>query len=262
MKKIMMTLAAVLCCAMTTTVFTACSNNDDVTYKKSYMYEVKLDGQSSVGYSDEANAIVNALNTAIGFNGNYYSTLQSPKDSEMKSKCEAIVKQQYSNIRSAYLVFNLYRITLDATPGSEKIAEVIATYEMGKALNQPYVTYALSTNADNAYAALEAKRATLDEKVYKASRQTLTRLVGYHKNNSGVVINSSSLFESHLKNILGMYFPESQSDEQYITNICDSISQAHENDTLAVEAVVNLSTIGLINKQEKKIWSHTFQSNF
>ena len=261
MKKMMMTLAAVLCCVMTTTVFTACSNNDDVTYKKSYMYEVKLDGQSSVGYSDEANAILNALNTEIGFNGNYYSTLQSPKDSEMKSKCEAIVKQQYSNIKSAYLVFNLYRITLDATPGSEKIAEVIATYEMGKALSQPYVTYALSTNADNAYAALEAKKATLEEKVYNASKKTLKKLVGYHTKNGSVSSNYPSQFESKLKNILGVYYPESQSDEQYI-NICDSISQAHANDTLAVEAVVNLSTIGLINKQEKKIWSHTFQSNF
>lgn len=256
-----MMLAAVLCCAMTTTVFTACSNNDDVTYLKSYMYEVKLDATNSVGYSEEAIAITNALNTAIGFNGNYYSTLQSPKDSEMKSKCDAIVKQQYSNIKSAYLVFNLYRITLDATPGSEKIAEVISTYEIGKALTQPYVTYTLSTNSDNAFAALEAKRATLDEKVYKASRQTLTQLVGYHKNNSGVVINSSSLFESHLKNILGVYYPESQSDEQYISNICDSISQAHKNDTLAVEAVVKLSTIGLINKKEKMIWGHTFPAN-
>ena len=31
MKKIMMTLAAVLCCAMATTVFTACNNDDDIT---------------------------------------------------------------------------------------------------------------------------------------------------------------------------------------------------------------------------------------
>ena len=256
-----MTLAAVLCCAMTTTVFTACSSDDDVTYKKSYMYEVVWDNQVSVGYRQEATAIENALNTAVGFTGNYYSTLQSPKDNEMMSKCDAVVKG-YSNINSAYLVFNLYRVTLDATPGSVKVSELIAKYEMGKALTQPYVTYALSTNADDAYAALEAKKATLDEKVYDASLQTLIRLVGYHSKKGSASINLSSQFESKLEKVLGVYYPESQSDEQYISHICDSISQAHASDTLAVEAIVKLSTIGLINNQEKQIWKHTFTTNF
>ena len=36
MKKIMMTLAAVLCCAMATTVFTACNNDEDITPASMY----------------------------------------------------------------------------------------------------------------------------------------------------------------------------------------------------------------------------------
>ena len=59
MKKILMTLAAVLCCAMTTTVFTACGSNDDdnndvstgpanFTYKLTVMPGTGADDQQDI----------------------------------------------------------------------------------------------------------------------------------------------------------------------------------------------------------------------
>jgi hypothetical protein len=36
MKKILMTLAAVLCCAMTAITFTACGDDDDTNYPATY----------------------------------------------------------------------------------------------------------------------------------------------------------------------------------------------------------------------------------
>jgi hypothetical protein len=261
MKKILMTLAAVLCCAMTTTVFTACDSDDNVTYKKTYMYEVKLDTQVSVGSSDEAKTILDAFNNALEVNSNVYNTFESPKDKDMKSKCDAVSKQ-FTNVKSAYLVYNLYRVTLDPTPGASELKESIATYQFGQALTTPYVTYALSSNETDAYAALEAKKGSLEEKVYNASLKTLRRLLGYHRSTSTSYTSSSSAFESKLSKIAGSYFPESKDDEQYVIQLCDSIAQAHAKDTLAVEAVVKLSTVGLINNQEKEIWKHTFPANF
>ena len=49
MKKILMTLAAVLCCAMTTTVFTACGSDDDSSTPEgmnaSHTYDFDKDGK-------------------------------------------------------------------------------------------------------------------------------------------------------------------------------------------------------------------------
>ena len=71
MKKILMTLAAVLCCAMTTTVFTAC-NNDDENEPREYTYNISLDfnyytwTDDGMNYNEWYKAVMGAYLTEIG----------------------------------------------------------------------------------------------------------------------------------------------------------------------------------------------------
>jgi hypothetical protein len=203
MKKLTL-LEAVIFCALTITVLNSC-DNDLVTYKTSYSYEVKMDYSASVCYQDEATSAINAFNIAIGTDGYSYKAYETNQDNKMKSACES-VKERFSNVNSTYMKFDLYRLTLSADPQTPKKEEIIGTYVMGQALTKPFVTYSISTNEDQAYAGLNEMKAQLDEvdeKIYIASRKTLRTLLGRHQSSSttgGTVTSVSySAFEKQGK---------------------------------------------------------------
>ena len=265
MKKLTLLEAAIFC-ALTITVLNSC-DNDLVTYKTSYSYEVKMDYSASVCYQDEATSAINAFNIAIGTDGYSYKAYETNQDNKMKSACES-VKERFSNVNSTYMKFDLYRLTLSADPQTPKKEEIIGTYVMGQALTKPFVTYSFSTNEDQAYAGLNEMKAQLDEvdeKIYIASRKTLRTLLGRHQSSSttgGTVTSVSySAFEKHFTNVLPKVWPENQNDELFLAAACDSIANAHASDTLAVKAQVTLSKTGFLNKEVTPIWTKTFNAN-
>jgi len=135
MKKIMMTLAAVLCCAMTMTVFTACSSDDETSYSTTYHYRVHLISYLTQCDITEYHEVQNAFDVAVGdvggetINKVYYT----PKDEEMKAKCEA-VKNKYKNLKSNYMKFELLRISSYSSNPTFEVKDVIAIYELGSSV--------------------------------------------------------------------------------------------------------------------------------
>ena len=251
--------ALIVMCSMTT-VFTSCEK--DETSSTSYMYEVKID-ENWVGYRDEATKIYNELNSAVGWNGNTYSNVFSRQDSKMKSACDEVCAK-YSDIKSAYLKYYLFCTTLDNS--ADKKEELVATFELGRALTTPYVSYKISTNADEAYSALESKKGVIEDKVYKASLKTLKTLLGYHKTStsaSGLVVstNTSSVFEDFFKDEFNKVWPDDLQYDRDVAYWCDSIANAHASDTLAVGALVVISKTGLLNNQETELWKKEFPIN-
>lgn len=259
MKKILMTLTAVLCCAMTTAVFTSCSSeeNHPVTYK----YEVKLVDVRRY-YTDELKSLQSAFNSAVGTNGTVYTYYKSNQDSKMKSACDAVYKK-YTNINSVYMKFNLIRYA--ASVGSDDVPTVLATYEFGQALTHSYVTYAFVTNREEAYAALEAKKATLDEETYKASLETLEKLVGRYEvkilsDGTKSIKSVSSAFETAYGEELLKPWLEETSTPTLIAK-CNQIADEHANDVLAVDVVVTVTATGLLDNKVTEIWRRTFPAN-
>ena len=156
MKKILMKLAAVLCCAMTTTVFTACGD-ENLTQESpvagAYQYWVELDMTSSYEYiQTEASTLKNALNLAVGLDGNIYKkTYSSNQDKQMKAACEEVVAQ-YPNLQSLLLTFTLY--------GNNGVAGQkvdVASLKAGKSLKTPYAMMLLDTDYNTS-----AMRAVID----------------------------------------------------------------------------------------------------
>ena len=147
MKKKLMTLAAVVCCWVTTTVFTACGD-DNLTSTSPvagpYQYYVEFDMTSSYGYNDaEVSTLRNALNKAVGLNGQIYEkTYFSNQDSQMKAACESVLAQ-YPNIQSILLSFNLY-----GNDGVAGRALVVANLKAGKSLKTPYARMLVDTDYD------------------------------------------------------------------------------------------------------------------
>jgi hypothetical protein len=142
MKKKLMRLAAVLCYWVTITVLAAC-NDDDATSPVAgpYQYFVEFDKTSSYEYnSAEASMLRNALNKAVGLNGQTYEkTYFSNQDSQMKTACEAVLAQ-YPDLESLLLSFNLY-----GNDGVAGQALVVANLKAGKSLKTPYAIMLLDT---------------------------------------------------------------------------------------------------------------------
>jgi len=246
MKKMMMTLAAVLCCAMTTTVVTSCGD-DEVTYEKSYAYEVFWDYNASADFDrSEAVTIENELNTAVGHTGSVISYARNQSDDKMKRACENVMKN-HRQPKSLYLVFYLCRLTADATPGAQNKTDVIATYEVGKATTSPYVRYSCQTSYDESYQTLRGMKSSLDSAVYRASYKTLFTL----KNN----------FPNEFASFTGKAYPDDAENDQYISDVCDSIMLAHASDTLAVAMSFAAYKTNVLSKESTMLWSHTLRAN-
>ena len=256
MKKYLLTSAVILCGIVAATLFTGCNKEDDVKYLKSYSYDVRM-GLNSVCYASEGEAVHAAFNAAVGATSSNRTLYQSLQDDAMKAACESVRKQYADNLQSTYMVFYLYRTTIDATPGTTNIEEVIATYELGRALTVPYVKYGFSSNEETAFAELEAKKETLTEAVYNASRKTLLRLLGHHRSTG----SNQSIFEGKFGDDFIKYWEDSENVDPYLVKTCDSIAAAHANDTLAVEAIVVLSKTGMLNGQVSEIWRKVFPAN-
>ena len=223
-----------------------------------------MDYSASVCYQDEATSAINAFNIAIGTDGYSYKAYETNQDNKMKSACES-VKERFSNVNSTYMKFDLYRLTLSADPQTPKKEEIIGTYSMGQALTTPFVTYSFSTNEDEAYAELQAKKDLLDDSLYTTSMRTLRTLLGRHVSSSGTGGTTSSVmysaFENKFSTILPKVWKENQNDETFLAATCDSIAKAHASDALAVKAVVTLSKTGFLNKEVTPIWTKTFNAN-
>ena len=273
MRKLFMTLAALVCCVMTTVVFTACGDEDTPT---TYRYQVALDKRSSQ-YVDqvlynatEEKDVLDALNQAIKYDGTVYTHYSEKQDDLMKAACEAVKKAYADKVpNSIYMKFDLYRI--DSEAGQSEMAEIIGSYELGQALTKPYVTYSIVTNHDEAYKALKTKQASLDTKVYEATFNTLKTLVGLHTVvtdtlSSGAIstkyYDQHSVFEDHFKDMFGNLYLDSENGSNTIISYCDSVADSHANDTLTVEAVVAIQKTNFLTNECADVWRKTFQSNY
>jgi hypothetical protein len=243
MKKYLMTLAAVLCCAMTTTLFTACGDDEE---KKSngYSYYVSFDVLNSIYYQSEVTTLQSALNQAVGYDGTIMKAYTSSQDDAMKNACEAVRKQYANSIRSTYIRFYLVRIIVDTD--ANKTEEAIATYEFGAAVNNPYVTYSYASNADDVTKELVAQKDSLGDEVYKASRRT--------------VIALSTAFKNFFAKNNGP-FPATDANDQAVKYYCDSIMNAHADDTLAVSVTFAAYKKAFPDGDRNEIWRKTKQSN-
>lgn len=263
MKKAFKTMSVLMFGLVMTMGFVACGD-DEKTDTTSYYYRVK--NVSLPNYYDyfEEIEVQNAFDVAVGDEGGnkVNQTYSSPQDEAMKAKCEA-VKRKYANIKSIYMKFELVRITLNTAAAGTTQEDIIATYELGQALVKPYMRYAFVSNGTEAFNALEAKKSSLDEKVYKASYKTLINLLGKHEVYDGSrTTGMASDFEIHFQSEFSKVWPDDASYDRYVVYACDSISNAHAADTLAVDVKLAAIKTGLLNKQVSTIWEKTIRANF
>ena len=254
MKKI--TLFAAICCAFTF-VFTACESGSSVNYPTSYLYEVGQDIQYLYYDPYEAAEILTAFNKAVGNDGQTIVAHKTLQDEQMKAACEE-VKKQHADAKSIYLKYDLYRITASAEPGVEKKSEIIGSYIMGQALTKTYTYYSILSNEDEAYAALEAQKESLDESVYNDSYHTLLRLLGIHKSSGGSSVHAESVFEARFRNVFGKLEEDYPPYDNYVATVCDSIANAHASDVLTVEAKVQVVKYQFLKEGQTEVWKHTF----
>lgn len=241
---------------MAVMMFAACHHENNQT---SYAYKVQLDSSLGNCISNEMDAIQNAFDKAVGYDGNAYLSHESPIDDEIKAACEA-VKAKYANVQSVYLKYKLYRITKKPA-SNEATQDFLDSYEIGRALTTPYFTYSFTSNEEEAFAALEALKPTITDQVYRASWHTLRRLIGYHSSAQGASFAAPSLFEQRLVVELAGIYEGNTAFEANLVRVCDSIAEHHVNDTLAVDASLSLTKNGLLNGQSTAIWSKSFPHN-
>lgn len=258
MKNFTVSFAAFACC-LSLMVFTAC-DDEKVTYKTTYMYEVVCDLGVSYYEDQEKSEIAGAFNSAIGADGSTYNTYESNQDNKMKTACDA-VKGRYNNIQSPYLKFDLLRITMNSEPGSVRKNDTIASYVMGRALTHTYVMYSISTNENEAYAAMEAKNGTVDEKVYDAGNRTLKILLGRHRRTEHGYSVSFSAFDRYFMGLTNKPFEDNATFDNAVRFACDSIVSVHASDTLLVPAIISFSKTGFLDKQVTEIWRDTIPAN-
>ena len=162
--------------------------------------------------------------------------------------------------------FSLIRYSGTAEPGKNDVGETIATYEFGLGLTQPYVKYVLADNRDNAYAALEAKKATLDEETYNASYKTLIKLVGEYKvtylsDGFKKEEYQSSAFETAYKDTFSKFYLDTENNTQTLITSLDTFADQFVNEVLAVDVVVAVYKVGIIDKKDTEIWRRTYRAN-
>ena len=154
MKKILMTLAAVLCCAMTTTVFTAC-NNDDENEPREYTYDISLDfnyytwTDDGMNYNEWYKAVMGAYLTEIGVKTERF-TLQGTQaecDQKVLEACQKAEEKvaaigggtatvTVKNVTTSKTIYT-YNIDLHPTPKADYTILFYATG--GRNLDYPIV---------------------------------------------------------------------------------------------------------------------------
>lgn len=244
-----------ICCA-SAMLFTACEPGSSVNYPTSYYYEVGQDIQYLCYDPYEAAEIRTAFNKAIGNDGQMIVAHKTLQDEQMKAACEE-VKKQHADAKSIYLKYDLYRITDSSEPGVQKKSEIIGSYIMGQALTKTYTYYSILSNEDEAYAALEAQKESLEDSVYNASYHTLLHLLGVHKSSGGASIHAESVFEARFRNELGLGEDDPTYDN-YVATVCDSIANAHATDVLTVEAKLQVVKYQFLKEGQTEVWKHTF----
>lgn len=250
-KKFFFAALTVMCTMALSTVITSCGDDEDNTVKMPYKYIVNSDTDGRYFIQNEYNEVQAAFNAVVGNGTVYYSS----QDEAMKSGCET-VKNKYANINSVYLKFHLIKYTPNST-------DTIATYELGQAFVKPCMDYAFISNGAEAYAALDAKEATIGEKIYKASGKTLRHLVGIHQVYDGTerIGGMKSYFEKHFEKEFNRAWDDSYDYDKVVAHDCDSIANALANDTLAVDVKVAAIKIGVLDKKISTIWERTIPAN-
>ena len=177
MKKVLMTLAAVLCCAMTTTVFTACStdsNNDEGANDKTPKYvmiQFYMDNTADmvrycdieVTFEDEQGNKQSAKLESGNFDANYvcYATANGELPTTVKFSRKVTLKQSIDNLekfdyttrtKAEYGIFNAagYQIGIGETDvvgeaGTAKGAEVA---NFAQLINQGVLDYTCTFKYD------------------------------------------------------------------------------------------------------------------
>ena len=125
-------------------------------------------------------------------------------------------------------------------------------------LPQNPVFFSFHSNEDEAYAALEAQKESLDENVYKATYHTLLHLLGIHRSSDGSSFTHTSVFETRLRTEFGHLEEDNPQRDSHVATVCDSIANAHASDTLTVEAKVQILKYQFLKEGQTEIWNHTF----
>ncbi len=233
-----MTLAAILCCSLTAVMFSSCE--EEIINKKGYAYEVNT-GWWVEANQAEHNAIDNAINQILGNEGDRLEVYSSVQDDRIKEACEAL-RNQYSDLESVLLTYHIIRNTNE---GSNRWKDTVVTYFFGRAVGTPYAKYSLEQHTHEMAEQLSAIRDSIGEEKYQAQRHTFIRVTRDYTN--------------ILKAYTEHYNPEAAAT-QHVLSLCDSIANAHLNDTIIVPIHLTVSKIDLFN-QSTEIWDHTLPAN-
>ena len=239
MRKKLTTLAGVLCCTMIAVLLTSCEK--ETINKRGYTYDVET-GWWVERNQAEHNAIVNSINQILGNEGTSLHVYYDLQDERIKNSCEAL-KTQYSNLQSTLLTYFIIRTT---TEGSDIWKDTVATYFFGRAATgTSYAKYSLEQHTHEMLEQLNAIRDSIGEEMYQTQRRTF--------------INVTRDFKSKLQNYTEHYNPEAESSQRVLF-LCDSLTNAHLNDSIIVPIHLTVSKIDLFN-QSNEIWDHTLPAN-
>ena len=234
-----MTLAAVFCCTMIAVTITSCEK--ETINKRGYTYEVAT-GWWVERIRAEHDAIVSAIEQILGNEGNSLHIYYDLQDERIKNSCEAL-KDQYSNLQSILLTYFIIRNT-DEKSNYRK--DTIATYFFGRAgTGTPYAQYKFDRHTNEMIHEMNAIRDSIGEEKYQAQRNTFNR-IGHE-------------FTNKLQEYTEHYNPEAESTQRVLF-LCDSIANAHLNDTIIVPIHLTVSKIDLFN-QTTELWDRTLPAN-
>ncbi len=240
MRKNIMTLAAVFCCTLFTTMFVSCEKEEiNLT---AYGYDANLIWFTDDYVSDENKAILAAFKQIFGNTENIIKQYSSIQDDRIKEECEAL-KTRFSNLQSTLLTYNLIRYTFDNTGRKQ---DTIATYFFGRAsTGTRYAKYKYESYQHDFLTQLRSVRDSIGEALYTGTFNTFK--------------NISRAFNHHLNPYTSHYNPEVESTQR-VTQMCDSIFDAHQNDTMALPIHFTVDKIDVFH-QSSQLWDRTLPAN-
>ena len=255
MKKIMMTLAAVLCCAMTTTVFTACGDDDDIPTSPvagAYKYFVEFDILNSYGYNrTEATTLNAALNRAIGLDGNVYKkTYTSNQDAQMKTACEEVIAQ-YPNLQSLLLTFTLY-----GNNGVDGQTVKVASLKAGKSFTTPYAMILLDEPSYD----MAAMKAVIDSLYSLKTASDSAKVERLRRNTNDFKNKVYQGFRDATKDVNEVWKVEKDLDG-YNEAFFDQIANAvQEPDSLLYSFTILVTKVRLPEVERSKVCEKTYKA--